>query len=180
VPQIRLDAAGVAAVVREFETTGVPKHVRVDLEAEADFPAGAFDHFGEAGRGEWRAALRQEDELRVRRLAAELAERAERVALKRMRRRLSALPPADVQHGMFEVHLRPFKVADLGSPEAMPESHRHHESVPDAVAVLPGRLDKRVDFRRCQVFPGTKFGVRPAARRGNCPIYSVRDYQFER
>jgi hypothetical protein len=66
VAQIRLQRAGIVALVGQGEAAGVPEHVRMRLEFEFGGMTGALDHAGETGRGERGAALASEDEGRLR------------------------------------------------------------------------------------------------------------------
>src|SRR5262245_44870581 len=60
VTQVGLQGARIMAFVGEGEAAGVPQHVRVCLEAEPGFHAGALDHAGKACRRERRTTLRCE------------------------------------------------------------------------------------------------------------------------
>ena len=53
VPQVGLQAAGIDALIRKRETTGVPQHVRVHRKIELSRDAEASDQLAEAGRREW-------------------------------------------------------------------------------------------------------------------------------
>jgi hypothetical protein len=57
--------AYLVAAIGERVTTGVAEHVWVRLEAETGGGAGAFDHAGEPGGRERRAALGGEHEIRL-------------------------------------------------------------------------------------------------------------------
>jgi hypothetical protein len=63
-----LDRPRVVAFVREGVAAGVAEHVGMRLELLAGGGRGTLDHSGEAGRGERRAALADEDEGRGRAL----------------------------------------------------------------------------------------------------------------
>ena len=71
-----------------------------------------------------------------------------------MRARGAVLDPADVEDGAVEVDLVPAKVADLGSPQAVPVGQQDHGGVAVTVAVAPGGLDQRLDLVGGQVLPG--------------------------
>jgi hypothetical protein len=60
--QPALNRPGVVAFVGQRVAAGVAQHVRVGLQLQPGGLRGALDHAGEAGRGEWRAALADEDE----------------------------------------------------------------------------------------------------------------------
>jgi len=62
VPQVGLQAAGIDALVRKREATGVPQHVGMDRETKAGHDAESGDQFAKAGGGERRAAFRRENE----------------------------------------------------------------------------------------------------------------------
>jgi hypothetical protein len=64
--EIGLDGSGIDAVVGQLEAAGVAQHVRVDLEADLGFVAGAGELLGEARRGERTTTFRGEDEGRGR------------------------------------------------------------------------------------------------------------------
>jgi hypothetical protein len=57
VPEIGLQRPRVVALIGQRITAGVPQHMRVDLEANLGFVAGAGQQLGKAGRGEGTAAL---------------------------------------------------------------------------------------------------------------------------
>ena len=77
-----------------------------------------------------------------------------------MHRRLAVLGAADVQRGRSaELDLRPFQIADLDRPEAMPEGDQDQRGVPVTVAAIPGRLDQLLDLGRRQIFPRSKLGI---------------------
>src|ERR1700722_10108430 len=61
-PQPSLDRPGVVPFVGEGVPAGVAQHVWVRLDLQAGGGRGPFDQPGEAGRGEGRAALADEDE----------------------------------------------------------------------------------------------------------------------
>jgi hypothetical protein len=115
-----LDRPGVVPLVGEGVAAGVPQHVRVGLELKAGASGRSLDHPGEAGRGERRAALADEDEGRRRGLAMQPAQSAELVALDRVGAWGAVLDPSDVEHGAVEIDLVPAQVADLGGPQAVP------------------------------------------------------------
>ena len=83
-PEIGLQRAGILAVIRQLVPTGVLQHVRMRLDAKIGHQRGALNHPRKAGRGERRPPLRHEDEGRLRRVALQLAERAQLVAPDRM------------------------------------------------------------------------------------------------
>ena len=72
---------------------GADTHVRMDLEADLGFVAGAREQLGEARRGKRTTTLRGEDKGR-RRLALQLSQRPQFIAQERMRGFLAALGPA--------------------------------------------------------------------------------------
>ena len=61
-PPPALDRPGVVPLVGEGVAAGVAQHVGVRLQLQAPAGCGALDHPGEAGSGEGRPALADEDE----------------------------------------------------------------------------------------------------------------------
>ena len=60
--QVCLKRPGVGAPVRQRIARGMAQHVRMDLEGHLGLDPGALDHLLQAGHGERRAALADEDE----------------------------------------------------------------------------------------------------------------------
>ena len=58
-----LDSLAVVALVGEGAAAGVAQHVGVGFQLQTSAGGGALDHPGEAGRGERRSALADEDEV---------------------------------------------------------------------------------------------------------------------
>ena len=56
-PEVRLKRPRVVVPVGQRVAAGVPKHVRMWLEAELRLDPCPFDHPGETGAGEWCAPL---------------------------------------------------------------------------------------------------------------------------
>jgi hypothetical protein len=77
-----------------------------------------------------------------------------------MNRRLAVLGPPDVQRSRAtELDLRPFQVAYLGRPQAMPERNQDQGRVAVTIPTVPARFDQLLDFLRREVFTGPKLGV---------------------
>ena len=57
-PEIRLQGASIMSSVGKRIPAGMPQHMRVRLERKLGHLSGPFDHAGEVGLGEQRAALR--------------------------------------------------------------------------------------------------------------------------
>ena len=107
-------------LVRQREATGVPQHVRVNLQGDPSGRTSALQHARKPRRGEGRAALGREHERRSRLLLTlESAEGAHLVADDGMRRRRAPLGPADVQRRSVEVDLIPAKVGEFGHAQAV-------------------------------------------------------------
>jgi hypothetical protein len=62
VPEIGLQRTGIMARIGQRKATGVPKHVRVDLEPKASRKPRPLQHPGEARRGKGCAPLTDEHE----------------------------------------------------------------------------------------------------------------------
>jgi hypothetical protein len=62
VPEVGLERPRVVTPVGQRIATGMPDHVRVNLKVELGLNARAFDHTGETGGAERRAAFRCEYE----------------------------------------------------------------------------------------------------------------------
>jgi hypothetical protein len=62
VPEVSLQSARIMALIGERKATGVPKHVRVCLEAKRGGRTSALNKPCKARRSERRAALRREHE----------------------------------------------------------------------------------------------------------------------
>src|SRR5215813_876504 len=77
--------------------TGVPEHVRKDMEGHAGVLADALDQLPEGFGGHGAAALGLEDVRRCLLLALQAAQCAYLIALHWTHRRHAALAPADVQ-----------------------------------------------------------------------------------
>jgi hypothetical protein len=97
----------------------------------------------------------------------EPAQRAQLVALKRMRARGAVLDPAHVEHRAIEVHLVPAEVADFGIPQPMPKRNQDHGRVSMAATVGLGGIDQGLDLAGRQVLASPQFHVRPP-RQCNC------------
>jgi hypothetical protein len=69
-----LNSPGVVPLVGKSVAAGVAQHVRVGLQLQAGTGGSPLDHSGEAGRGERRPAVADEDEGRRRTFALEPAQ----------------------------------------------------------------------------------------------------------
>src|SRR5215831_18890809 len=90
VAEIMLERAGVDAIVGQFVTRAVPKHVRVSFEAEPRFGAGPLHEPCESGGREGAATLCHENELGVRIFSPQPPKRAQFVARYWVRARCAA------------------------------------------------------------------------------------------
>jgi hypothetical protein len=159
-----LDQPRVVAGIGHGIAAGVAQHVGVDPKGQlgpiADGLHEAIDGVSRKGA----AALGFKDES-TRRIALQLAQHAQFVAADGMHRGLAVLHPADVQRRIAApFNLRPFKVGDLDSPQAVPEGNQDQRGVPVAVAPQLGGDDQLLDLVWGQVFAGTHLGIRFSCR----------------
>ena len=63
--QIRLQRPGIGALVRQCVARGMAQHVRMNLEGHPGLNPGPLDHLLQAGHGEGRTSLADEDEGRL-------------------------------------------------------------------------------------------------------------------
>jgi hypothetical protein len=98
---------GVVPLVGQRVAAGMAQHVRVRFDLQAGAGGRALDRPGEAGRGEGRSPLADENEGRRRALPLEPAQRPQLVALDRVGARGTVLDPTDVQDRTDEVDLVP-------------------------------------------------------------------------
>jgi hypothetical protein len=74
------------------------------------------------------------------------------------------LDPPHVQHRAIEFDLVPAQVADLSSPESVPEGEQDHCGIAVTVAVGLGGLDQGFDLAARQVLAGAKLDVSSTGR----------------
>jgi len=113
--QVRLQCPGVGAPVRQRVTRGMAQHVRMHLEGHLGRDPGALDQLLQAGHGEGRAALADEDEGRLG-VPFERPQCPQFVAQQWVRAGLPALGPAQVQGAGCELNVGPLQAAKLRSP----------------------------------------------------------------
>ena len=94
--QVRLQCPSVGASVRQRVARGMAQHVRMHLEGHLSRDPGALDQLLQAGHGEGRAALADEDEGRLG-VPFERPQCPQFVAQQWVRAGLPALGPAQVQ-----------------------------------------------------------------------------------
>jgi hypothetical protein len=112
VAQPILQRPRIVAGVCERVAAGVAEHVGVDREGHLGARADSLDQPVHVCRREGAAALGREHERRVRELAAELPQRPNLVAAKRVHRRLAVLQPPNVKRRRAgEAALRPRSAA---------------------------------------------------------------------
>ena len=105
--QIGLQRPRIMTFIRQRETTGVPQHVRVNLEGEPGSLASARQHAGKPCRSEGRAALGREHERRLGiLLPLQPTQHPQFVADDGMRRRRAPLGPADVCGELFTMSVQ--------------------------------------------------------------------------
>jgi hypothetical protein len=175
VAEIGLQAARIMPVIRELVAAGMPKHVRVRLEAKASRDVGAPDQSAEARLAKWCAALGREHYWRLRvLLALKPAQRPQFIADNRVRRRRAALVAPDVHHAGGKVDLVPTQVNQFGDPQAVAIGDQDHGGVAVAVAVaVADSLDQPLDLGLGQMLAAAQVAVgRPllAWRAFDCPI----------
>ena len=110
--QVRLQRPGVGALVRQRVARGMAQHVRMHLEGHLGLDPGPLDHLLQAGHGEGRAPLADEDEGRLG-VPLERPQRPHFIAQQRMGAGLPALGPAQVQGAGFKLHVAPLQFAHL-------------------------------------------------------------------
>ena len=138
--EVRLQRPGVGALVRQRVARGVAQHVRMHFEWHLGLDPDALDHLLQAGYGEGRAALAGEDEGRLG-VPLERPQCPHFIAQQWVRAGLSALGPAQVQGAGGEFNVGPLQAAKLRNPQAMPEGHQKHRTIPLAPAVALGGLN---------------------------------------
>ena len=105
--EIRLQRPGIVALVGQGEATGVPQHVRMNLDAKPGSLRSALQQPGKARWGEGRTALAGEYERRLGiLLPLQPAQRPHLVADDGMRRRRAPLGPADVCGELFTMSVQ--------------------------------------------------------------------------
>ena len=71
-----------------------------------------------------------------------------------MRGRSALLDSTDVQDGVFQVHLLPTQVHQLGGPQTVPKGQQNHRCVAMAPAIVLGRLNQPLDLALGQMLAG--------------------------
>ena len=110
--EVRLQRPGVGALVRQRVARGMAQHVRMHLEGHLGLDPGALDHLLQAGHGEGRAPLADEDEGRLG-VALQRPQCPQFIAQQRMGAGLPALGPAQVQRAGLKLHVGPLQFAQL-------------------------------------------------------------------
>jgi hypothetical protein len=120
-----LNRSGIVPLVRKRIAATMSKHVRMRLDAEAGRRGYPLEHPREAGCRERRAALGNKHEWRGLALALEAPQRAQLVALDRMRARHAVLDATRVQNRPAKVDLVPAQVDELAVHQARRHAVRH-------------------------------------------------------
>ena len=150
-----LDRPGVVSSVGQGVAAAVAQHVGMHLEIEASAFAKAFNVPVHRVWRERPTPLGREYKGAVGKLPPKLPQCPNLIASQRMHGRLAVLDPAHVQRSRAaELDLRPFQIANLGSPQAMPEGDEDQGGVAVAVAAVTGGLDQLLYLRQGQVFAG--------------------------
>ena len=110
--EVRLQRPRVGALVRQCVARGVAQHVRMHLEGQLGLDPDPLDHLLQAGHGEGRPPLADEDEGRLG-VPLERPQRSHFIAQQRMRAGLPALGPAQVQSAGFKLHVAPLQFDHL-------------------------------------------------------------------
>ena len=157
--EVRLQRPRVGALVGQRVARGMAQHVRMDLEGHLGLDPGALDHLLQAGHGEGRAPLADEDEGRLG-LALQHPQRPQFVAQQRMGAGCPALGPAQMQGGGLKLHVGPLKLAQLDARRPCRKQIRIMVLSRWPVAVALGGLDQLLDLALGQVFarPNSLFG----------------------
>src|SRR5262249_6091626 len=92
--------------------------------------------------------------------------------------RRAMLRPSDRQRCGRKVDLRPLQVANLRSPQTMPECQQDHGLIPVRPAIAPASVDQPLDLAFGEVFACSDIGVLGSARR-DFPFYGVWGYDSQ-
>jgi hypothetical protein len=115
-PEIMRQRTRIVAIVREFVSCRVAKHVRVNSEGEFGGFACSLNHPQEPSWCHGYARLRNED---IRALALQRSQGAEFGPVQRMHALNPTLSPVHMQPPMPQVDLRPAQLTELLSSEAV-------------------------------------------------------------
>jgi hypothetical protein len=136
-----LNSPRIMPCVRQSEAAGMPEHVSMYLVKSSTLTNALYEPIDSIG-SEGSASLGREDESGVGKLPAKLAQRPNLIATKRMHRGLAILDTPDMQGSRSpQLDLRPFQIADFGSPQAVPERDQDQRSVAVTISAVPSSLD---------------------------------------
>jgi len=152
VPHVRLNRAGIDALVSQFEPTAMAEHVRVNRHAEP--LSGPGEHLAHIGRRHRATTLRDEDVRGIGVLAFKTPQSADLAAGERVRTIAAIFQAIDVNEAFAQIDGIPTQGDQLADAQRMAVGNEDQcgIAVPMPSDLLRG-LDQLLDLRLRQEFP---------------------------